>query len=552
MTESGRPLPAFLSDLTFSINGNDLVAFPLQDDPEILHLHVRCNRYTDVGLFVRLKQKTAEVKCSQAITTYKRGKEMCYVAWDPNYPTPTDAGPFEDWVRFQLIKDIDRMLAWHIEGNIRKFPIMENRDHYVSFCKDFAALPNFDMTHHAERSFIYEMLGAVHRVVTAGTVTETDEAIFERFTEAREQNNLAFSEDLAEACFNIALCVLPTIPKPLRVSIEKRVAELFTPHEASADEMSSEYLWRIVKPIMGSPKAFREQAHPHLLKLCTTTELCHVLVAAFQKFPDEAEMYIHHGLSLKPESVSLLIAAETFYLQTTENEILDHIRDRIRAFGVRPNGSTNVQAWIDRYTHLTNDFQYFKPKTNTTETVPELLEIEASLNQHWMGLVHQIHPLAREAFQKELITQNRFLSAGSSSVVGWLRNEHRYQEVVDYMMPLQADGELCLLRHKTYPRGFESFLSNGLSCFLDSQEEEHIGQALQLVGAIEPILSPWQTGDVLYALGCIAARAGETQRALTYVRQAIEKGESIESMAKDPDFRSIWEHPDFIELTQAS
>jgi hypothetical protein len=32
------------------------------------------------------------------------------------------------------------------------------------------------------------------------------------------------------------------------------------------------------------------------------------------------------------------------------------------------------------------------------------------------------------------------------------------------------------------------------------------------------------------------------------VRQAIEKGESIEAMAKDPDFQSLWENPDFIAL----
>jgi hypothetical protein len=87
---------------------------------------------------------------------------------------------------------------------------------------------------------------------------------------------------------------------------------------------------------------------------------------------------------------------------------------------------------------------------------------------------------------------------------------------------------------------------------LDSQDEEHILQAVQLVDALEPILIPWKSRNILYALGCIAARAGQTQRALTYARLAIEEGQSIKWMAEDTDFQSIWKHPDFIELTQAS
>ena len=552
MTEPGQPLPAFLSDLTFSIDGHELQAFPSPDDPELLHLHVAGKRYSRVGLFVRLEAKTAEVKCSQALTKYKDGEERCYLAFDPDYPTPTEAGPFEDWVRYELIKDIDRMLAWHIEGNTPEHFATDNRDHYLALCRDFAALPNFGMTHFGERSFLYDMLGAVYRIATTGTVTEADGTVFERFYRARDENELRYTEQLAEIGINIAQSVLPNMPEELQVGIAKRVAELFAPHEAQTEPLSTSTLWYLVKPIVDSPRLFRALAQPYLLKLCKTAELAHVLSAAFESFPDEAEVYIKHGLSLRPESISLLIAAETFYLQTANKDILAQIRSRISALGITPSDSTDVQKWIDRYTHLTNDFQYFDPETDPVKTVPELLEIEAKLNQHWFRLLQQTTPLARSALEEELISQNRFLSAGSSSVVGWLRNQHRYQEVVDYMMPLQAQGDLCVLRHKTYHLGFENFLSNGLSCFLDSQDEEHILQAVQLVDALEPILIPWKSGDIFYALGCIAARAGQTQRALTYARQAIEKGQSIKWMAQDTDFRSIWEHPDFIELTQAS
>jgi len=548
MTVTGRSLPDFLSDLTFSIGGNTLQAFPMADDPEVLHLKLEGDSSDNTGVFVRQKGKTAEVKCSQAITRYQRGKERVYGAWDPHYPTPRDAEPFKEWVRNELIKDIDRMLSWHIERHTRKYPIAENTERYLNFCKDFAELPDFEMNHPHERSFLFKMLGSVHRVRQSGVVSKTEEANFAKYIQARDNNAFDYTESLAESCFNIALCLLPTIPAALQASLEDKVATMFEPYQDSHEDLSPQQLWLLAKPIVYSPKAFRDLAHPQLLKLCTSGPLSHVLAAALKEFPQEAELYIQHGLSLKPESISLLIAAETFYLQTDKKKVLANIRARISALGVNAADSTNVQEWIDRYTHLANDFQYFKPQTNSDETAPELLELETKLNQHWMKIVPERPSLARAAIQQELIEQSRFLSAGSGSVVGWLRNQHRYQEVVDYMMPLQEERELCLLRHKSNPRGFEGFLSNGLSCFLDSQKEEHIVQALQLVNGIEDVLSPWKYGDILYALGCIAARAGQTQRALTYVRQAIEKGESIEAMAKDPDFQSLWENPDFIAL----
>jgi len=548
MSVIGQPLPDFLSDLAFSLDGHPLQSFPMAEDPDVFHLRIANDTHLNTGLFVRFKGKSAEVKCSQAITRYKRGKEWFYGAWDPNYPTPRDAEPFEEWVRHELIKDIDRMLAWHIERNTRKHPIAENKEYYASFCEDFAALPEFQMTHHNERSFLYKMLGAVHRSLQSGTTTRADEDIFEHYFEAREKNTFSYTEDLAESCFQIALCVLPSIPTTLQMGIEKQVAKKFAYYAALPEDLLPQNLWILAKPIARFPKAYREAAHPYLLQLCKSGPLCQVLVAAFKAFPEEAELYIQQGLSLKPESISLLIAAETFYLQTDKTALLTNIRSRISAMGVPAVDSTNVQDWIDRYTSLANDFLYFKPKTEAEKTGPELLDLEAKLNQHWAKIIPQSSPLSRAAIEQELIQQSRFLSAGSASVVGWLRNQGRYQEVVDYMMPLQSQEILCILRHKSNPRGFEGFLSNGLSCFLDSQEDEHIEQAIQLVGVIESVISPWKHGNILYTLGCIAARAGQTQRALEYVRQAIEKGESIEAMAKDTDFESIWAHPEFKEL----
>ena len=119
--------------------------------------------------------------------------------------------------------------------------------------------------------------------------------------------------------------------------------------------------------------------------------------------------------------------------------------------------------------------------------------------------------LSRSAVEKRLIEQHRFVSAGSASVCGWMRNQKRYQEVIDYMMPLCNQKEICFLRHKSDPLGFEAFINNGLSCFLDSQNDTHIGQALLNV------LNTCIRSGGLNTFACITARAGAIDRLYLWV-----------------------------------
>ena len=55
-------------------------------------------------------------------------------------------------------------------------------------------------------------------------------------------------------------------------------------------------------------------------------------------------------------------------------------------------------------------------------------------------------------------------------------------------------------------------------------------------------------GHSLYALGCVASRAGQTKRALNYIERAVEGGQSIWYMMRDLDLKNIWRHPRFIAL----
>ena len=139
------------------------------------------------------------------------------------------------------------------------------------------------------------------------------------------------------------------------------------------------------------------------------------------------------------------------------------------------------------------------------------------------------------------------MSSGSANYVAWLRNQHRYQEVVDFRIPLKEELELCALRHKTGSLYFSYFVGNGRSSFLDSQDPKHIEQALEVIDAWETVISS-SHGHSLYALGCVASQSGQIERALDYIERAVEDGQSISYMMKDLDLKNIWEHPRFIAL----
>ena len=92
---------------------------------------------------------------------------------------------------------------------------------------------------------------------------------------------------------------------------------------------------------------------------------------------------------------------------------------------------------------------------------------------------------------------------------------------------------------------FSYFVGNGLSSFLDSQDPKHIEQAIELIDAWETVIS-WTHGHSLYALGCVASRAGQTKRALNYIERAVEGGQSIWYMMRDLDSKTSGDIQDLL------
>lgn len=204
-----------------------------------------------------------------------------------------------------------------------------------------------------------------------------------------------------------------------------------------------------------------------------------------------------------------------------------------------------VQSWINEYNDLSREFATSSPREDdgVEERAGRLIAVEGRLNDYW-----------RTSHADELdrcVEDGRFLSSGSAGYVGWLRNHERYEEAVGYVCANMGDMELSALRHRTHELAFETYVNNGLGSFLDSGDPGHIERALALVDELERAVT-LRTGDALYQVACVYARAGRIDDALGAVERAVKAGESIRAMSHDSDFAAIASHPRFRALADAS
>lgn len=542
-----QSVPEFLSDLIFTIGGKTLQLFPVPNKDNLWHFGIDPDKHKKYGVFANFESEYAEIRDNYSVKFYRSGTVRWHTCFDQETPDANEAPPFKEWLRNEVLKDISRLIMWHLSDVFTQHPIADNIELYKNICGEFTNLPKFEFQHHNHSGMVFDVLSTIHRNIINKTLP-SDQLIFPRFIESIQEDTP--SNQSLSTIVQLILNLMPTIPDCVRTYYANKMMQEYGYNDLKPLTVERlQYLSKFIKKLTPVERSFH---HNILLRRCTTSGLCHVMAAAVFDHPKESEPYIQKGLSCTPDDISLLVIAETFYLNHPNAKQLQQIRKRIQKMGVKSNGNDQIQIWINRYTHLCNDYQYFNPSTDTTTTAAELLELESKLNLHWLMMVPEQSSLSRPLVEEQLIEQRRFLSAGSAGICGWLRNQKRYQDVVDYMMPLCNQLELCTLRHKTYPKGFELFLNNGLSCFLDSQNEKHIKQAIQIIDALETIIPEWSTGEALYTFACITSRSNDLERCMDYILHALDKNESINEMAKDSDFQNVRNHPRFLELVALS
>ena len=278
----------------------------------------------------------------------------------------------------------------------------------------------------------------------------------------------------------------------------------------------------------------------------------HMLAAELRAIPSEMLPPLEAALKLDSDDTTILSALLGAYREAGRPEDVETVRARLDSLTDDSDNEAQtssdtptdaeVQGWIDAYNRLAAEFSASSPrrKGDPDARGRKLVELEARLNTYWR--THFADRL------EQCVQQGRFLSSGSSGYVGWLRNEERYQEAVDHLAAQLRDDELNDLRFRTHRYAFEVLVNNGLGSCLDSGDDGHLQIGVELVSRVRAF--PMESGDVLYQVACVLARAGDEDGALVYAERAVAAGESAAVMATDTDLASIHGHERFRRLVE--
>jgi len=221
------------------------------------------------------------------------------------------------------------------------------------------------------------------------------------------------------------------------------------------------------------------------------------------------------------------------------------LEDLMRAHETDNPEEREVLKQIQRYQALHRDWKCYRPSASDPLAEGEaFLELEAAINRYWRGHLDREQGLTRDAIASRLTQEGRFLSGASTTVLGWMRDQHLYDAVVERFCAQMQDAELLQLQYRSQQPSFECLVNNALGAFLDSGVEAHIERAMECVDTLETF-AQWRSRDALYQIACVLSRAGQLNRALVSLEAAVERGASMRHILRDNDLAAVRTHPDF-------
>ena len=96
---TAQPLPDFIADLTFTLDGQTYQLFPIPKKEGWFIFGLEDDGWYDYGVTVNFESERVEVKSSSDMTIYCDGESKTHTQWDDCDPGWDEAGPFEAWLR---------------------------------------------------------------------------------------------------------------------------------------------------------------------------------------------------------------------------------------------------------------------------------------------------------------------------------------------------------------------------------------------------------------------------------------------------------------------
>jgi hypothetical protein len=204
------PLPDFLADLSFTLDGKPLQMFALKDGRWQIETD---NEFDDTGVIINLEKESAQLKTGYDISYYSGGSSITHTQWDDDESPATayEGYTFQGWVRSRVVSDIERMLDWHLEELEDNYYNHKGKlEAYQRFCEDCSRLTTVHLP--GNETIGYRFLGAVHRL----RISEPLKSDAELFSQFHEEMTSTWSDQRKRKwrkLFEIGLQLVPTLSR---------------------------------------------------------------------------------------------------------------------------------------------------------------------------------------------------------------------------------------------------------------------------------------------------------------------------------------------------
>lgn len=547
---SAQSLPAFLSDLHFTLGGRDLALHPSPDDPGWFWVGLEPPESDgEWGLHIHLDQRRGGRTDSQTTQVFRDGCLQVHVRHlhDP-VGTPMS---FESWARCCVAELIHQLVNHHVEGVFEeaKDASPEERVRRVErLCRDLAALGRLPETPGRSSQLLCDMHAALLSAHERGGMIDEEAHTIEAFIEASDGCPLA--RHLRDRTVEHAAVLLPEpLPAPIHALLadqaQAALADLLKRARLRPRDLAN------AGPFLGrQPPHLRAAFHALLLPRCGTAALCVTLALSMSADPNLACLYVEKGLSIAPDHRLLhavaweLVNADGFDVARGSGPaVAASVRSQPpRDADAGPSASlADAEAWRAQYDALLPAVLYARNEPDKGGKDQQLIALEARINRFWMAMLPPRDDPAWGETVEVVCALSRLQARGSEAYVRWLRCHRRFEEAIDHFLADRGDRTQLDLRLRSDWHG-DDYLAQALSCMLDTQQPEHIELAMKVVEELA-LDRRWERGDVPYALACIASRAGQVDRALAYAQQAATHGMDVPQMVSDPDLANLMADP---------
>jgi hypothetical protein len=329
------PLPDFLADLYFTLNGKPLQMFAVKDGRWRIGIEHN-GEYDDRGVIINLETECAQRKTGYSISFYSDGSSITHTQWDDEECPATryEGYTFQSWVRGNVIRDIEGSLDSHLERLERNFRTHNKKlEAYQRFCEDCSHLTTVHLP--TSDTIGYLFLGAVHRQ-RINEPLKSDTKIFSTFREEMTNSWSDRHKKKLRRLFEIGLHFLPMLPSSLRALVKSEIEAEYVGFNLTdmSENKFNKFVRKQAKHIATLRPFARELHLQQLLPHLQTASLCYTLASELSDLPKEANLCIQKGLKLDPSDFSLLVFAETFYLQHNKPKKLKFIHKRMKRLNI--------------------------------------------------------------------------------------------------------------------------------------------------------------------------------------------------------------------------